>query len=43
MNVLRCNNGPRYKHSADDSAPYDTITIDKLTPIIGAEIGDVDL
>ena len=35
--------GPRYKHVADDDAPYETITIDKLTPIIGAEIGGVDL
>ena len=43
MSVLRGNNGPRYKHSAGESAPYDTITVDKLTPIIGAEIGGVDL
>ena len=43
MSVLRGNNGPRYKHSPDESAPYDTITVDKLTPIIGAEIGGVDL
>jgi alpha-ketoglutarate-dependent taurine dioxygenase len=43
MSVLRGNNGPRYKHNADDSASYDTITVDKLTPIIGAEIGGVDL
>ena len=35
--------GPRYKHTADDEAPYETITIDKLTPIIGAEIAGVDL
>ena len=35
--------GPRYKHDADESAPYETITIDKLTPIIGAEIGGIDL
>jgi taurine dioxygenase len=43
MSVLRGNNGPRYKHNPDESAPYDTISIDKLTPIIGAEIGGVDL
>jgi alpha-ketoglutarate-dependent taurine dioxygenase len=43
MSVLRGNNGPRYKHNSDDSAPYDTITVDKLTPIIGAEIAGVDL
>jgi taurine dioxygenase len=35
--------GPRYKHDAGESAPYETITIDKLTPIIGAEIGGIDL
>jgi taurine dioxygenase len=43
MSVLRGNNGPRYKHSPDESAPFDTITVDKLTPIVGAEIGGVDL
>jgi taurine dioxygenase len=41
MNVI--SSGPRYRHSPDDAAPYDTITVDKLTPIIGAEIGGVDL
>jgi taurine dioxygenase len=40
---LRGNGGPRYRHVADEAAPYETITIDKLTPIIGAEIGGVDL
>ena len=40
---LSGNKGPRYRHSADDSAPYETITVDKLTPIIGAEIGGIDL
>ena len=43
MDPARSNNGPRYKHLADEPAPYDTITVDKLTPIIGAEIGGVDL
>lgn len=43
MSSLRGNDGPRYKHLADDAAPYETITVDKLTPIIGAEIGGVDL
>lgn len=40
---IRGNNGPRYKHRPEDSAPYAAITVDKLTPIIGAEIGGVDL
>jgi taurine dioxygenase len=35
--------GPRYKHDAGESAPFETITVDKLTPIIGAEIGGIDL
>jgi taurine dioxygenase len=43
MSSLRGNQGPRYRHVADESAPYETIEIDKLTPIIGAEIGGVDL
>ena len=40
---LRGNSGPRYRHVADESAPYETLTIDKLTPIIGAEVGGIDL
>ncbi len=43
MSVLSGNNGPRYRHQADDAAPYETISVDKLTPIIGAEIAGVDL
>ncbi len=43
MQSLRGNNGPRYKHKADASAPYEAITVSKLTPLIGAEIGNVDL
>ena len=37
------HNGPRIKHLAEAGMPYETITVDKLTPIIGAEIGGVDL
>jgi taurine dioxygenase len=40
---LRGNNGPRYRHLAEAAAPYKTLTVDKLTPIIGAELGGVDL
>src|SRR5215475_4320706 len=43
MDPIRSNNGPRYKHMADEPAPYDTITVDKFTPIIGGEIGGADL
>ena len=39
---LRSFSGPRIKYAPEDS-PYDSITVDKLTPIIGAEIGSVDL
>ena len=35
--------GPRIRHVADESEPYETITVDKLTPIIGAEIAGIDL
>jgi taurine dioxygenase len=41
--MLRVSRGPRYKHSPVDNAPYETITVDKLTPMIGAEIGGIDL
>ena len=43
MSSLRGNQGPRYRHVADESAPYETVEIDKLTPIIGAEVGGIDL
>ena len=37
------NNGPRYRHQTNPDAPYNTIKVDKLTPIIGAEIDGIDL
>ncbi|MSQ18361.1 MAG: taurine dioxygenase [Betaproteobacteria bacterium] len=40
---LKGNNGPRYRHTAQSGEPYQTIRIDKLTPIIGAEIAGIDL
>jgi taurine dioxygenase len=43
MSVLRGNNGPRYKHRQGEAAPYETIELDKLTPLIGAEVRGVDL
>ena len=43
MSSLRGNKGPRYRHVVDEAAPYETLTIDKLTPIIGAEVGGIDL
>jgi taurine dioxygenase len=43
MDPMRGNNGPRYRHVVDEAAPYETISVDKLTPIIGAEIDGVNL
>ena len=42
MSSLRSRSGPRIKHTVEESS-YDTITVDKLTPIIGGEIGGIDL
>lgn len=42
-NALRAAGGPRYRHLPDPTAPYETIGVEKLTPIIGAEISGVDL
>lgn len=39
----KSNGGPRYRHLSQDTRPYETIRVDKLTPIIGAEIFDIDL
>lgn len=41
--MLKVTQGPRYKHVVDDGTPYETISVDKLTPLIGAEIGGIDL
>ncbi len=41
--VLKGNNGPRYRHQIEEAAPYQTIRVDKLTPIIGAQIDGIDL
>jgi taurine dioxygenase len=39
---LRSFSGPRIKYTPEDS-PYESISVDKLTPIIGGVIGGVDL
>jgi taurine dioxygenase len=39
---LRSFSGPRIKYTPEDS-PYEGISVDKLTPIIGGEISGVDL
>ena len=38
MSSLSGKQGPRYRHFADETEPYETIAVEKLTPIIGAEI-----
>ena len=43
MSGMLGNQGPRYRHVSGESAAYETISVDKLTPIIGAEITGVDL
>jgi taurine dioxygenase len=40
---LRGSGGPRYKAATTDIDPYETITVDPLTPIIGAELSGIDL
>ncbi|HYI82871.1 MAG TPA: TauD/TfdA family dioxygenase, partial [Acetobacteraceae bacterium] len=43
MSSLSGNQGPRIRARDGDAAPYEAITLDRLTPVIGAEIGSVDL
>ncbi|MEN0075884.1 MAG: TauD/TfdA family dioxygenase [Paracraurococcus sp.] len=43
MSSLSALNGPRIKAQPEAGRPYETIRIDRLTPLIGAEIGGVDL
>lgn len=35
--------GPRIRHQPIEGGPYQTVTVDRLTNVIGAEIGGVDL
>src|SRR6185295_2854724 len=43
MSSLSGKQGPRYRHLAGETEPYETIAVEKLTPIIGAEISGVDI
>src|SRR6201986_4847105 len=43
MSSLSGKQGPRYRHIAGKAEPYETIGVEKLTPIIGAEISGVDI
>ena len=42
MSSLSGKQGPRYRHIAGEAEPYETISVEKLTPIIGAEISGVE-
>ena len=35
MSSLSGKQGPRYRHAAGETEPYETIGVEKLTPIIG--------
>ena len=43
MSSLSGKSGPRIRHLVDENDSYETIAVEKLTPIIGAEISGVDL
>ena len=43
MSSLSGKQGPRYRHITGEAEPYETIGVEKLTPIIGAEISGVDI
>ena len=34
MSSLAGKQGPRYRHTTEDGAPYETIAVEKLTPIL---------
>ena len=38
MSSLSGKQGPRYRHIAGHAEPYETIGVEKLTPIIGARV-----
>src|SRR5258708_32852740 len=43
MSSLASKQGPRYRHTTGEEEPFETIGVEKLTPIIGAEISGVDI
>ena len=43
VELLNAKSGPRIRQVPSENEPYETITVDKLTPVIGAEIGGIDL
>src|SRR5215471_15793447 len=43
MSSLASKSGPRIRHVTGEEQPYETISVERLTPIIGAEISGVDI
>src|ERR1051325_9737693 len=43
MSLIASQTGPRIRHVTGEEEPYETISVEKLTPIIGAEISGVDI
>ena len=43
MNATGRFQGPTYRHAGTNAAPYEMIEVRKLTPVVGAEIGNIDL
>src|ERR1044071_4858519 len=43
MSSLASKSGPRIRHVTGEEQPYETISVEKLTPVIGAEISGVDI
>ena len=41
--MLNAKSGPRIRSSPDAQAAYEILTVDKVTPVIGAIVGGVDL
>jgi taurine dioxygenase len=41
--MLNAKSGPRIRHQIPEGSPYETLTVDKLTPVIGAELHGIDL
>ncbi|MBX6323757.1 MAG: TauD/TfdA family dioxygenase [Rhodospirillaceae bacterium] len=41
--MLNAKAGPRIRHAAPEGPPYETLIVEKLTPVIGAEIRGIDL
>src|SRR5262245_48954613 len=41
--MLNAKSGPRIRHQGPENSPYETLTVDKLTPVVGGEIHGIDL